>query len=540
MSLIANLFAPVRTTKSSSYPPTSSSQTSSENSPSFTDALDSARQQQAPVKSEPPAQSASKREAHSRRAEKRTSDADGPAEDQAQTTDDSATPSSTDASTQRPSGTDESEDAKPKRAAENDDGKDADDASGDPTAQQIAATAVPQQQQSPQDERVSAEQINGVHSRADTAQAVPVNAPASPDPGKRVAKPAGSGASAGPGDSTKGQSDAPQTLAPDASAETARAPVTPINAGPKKDAESPSAALAVAAKSSGKTDAAAAKNTVADSKGDAAPAPVAKNPPLDPAATNPIAAQHADQKASAHTPHDGQPADASSTTANSTVPAQAQASTPDAALIAQAMKPVANKNTEDSAPAAPQQSTNSVNTLPGNNSPNHAVDNRATPASAAQNSPRTESEQTFDQIVLGLRTKMDATHSKAEISLNPPNLGTLHVSVSLQNGSVTAQFQSSSEVVRDLLKGNMERLKSVLESQGVTVDKLAVGAPQDKTEMASAAPGTAQTHQSANDGRSAGQYSQDSQQNRKRSQDPGAFARTWQQANAKAPIDLVA
>jgi len=87
----------------------------------------------------------------------------------------------------------------------------------------------------------------------------------------------------------------------------------------------------------------------------------------------------------------------------------------------------------------------------------------------------------------------------------------------------------------------MDKLKSVLESQGVTVDKLAVGAPTDKTETATAAPATPQTNQSANDGRSAGQYNREQSSGQKRSKDTAAFARAWREAtNEAAPIDLVA
>jgi len=52
--------------------------------------------------------------------------------------------------------------------------------------------------------------------------------------------------------------------------------------------------------------------------------------------------------------------------------------------------------------------------------------------------------------------------------------------LSLTNGSLTAEFQSSSGLVRDLLKSNMEKLKNVLEGQGVAVDKLAVESPKTR------------------------------------------------------------
>ena len=103
---------------------------------------------------------------------------------------------------------------------------------------------------------------------------------------------------------------------------------------------------------------------------------------------------------------------------------------------------------------------------------------KAESAPAAQESQGSAGQETYDQIVLGLRSKLDARNGKAEIRLDPPNLGRVNVSVSLENGTLTAQFQSDSDVVRNLLKDNMEKLKSVLQGQGVAVDRLAVSSPE--------------------------------------------------------------
>ncbi len=165
-------------------------------------------------------------------------------------------------------------------------------------------------------------------------------------------------------------------------------------------------------------------------------------------------------------------------------------------------------------------------------------------ARAAQESPAPDPQQTFDQVVLGLRGNFDPRNGTAEIQLNPPNLGALHVSVALQNGSLTAQFQSSSDMVRGLLKDNLDKLKSVLEGQGVTVDRLVVNAPNPS------APASGSSQQSggqqpnfgsaAHDGRSAGQYLD--QRPGQRRPDADSFARLFRQAagSSQAPVDLVA
>ena len=169
----------------------------------------------------------------------------------------------------------------------------------------------------------------------------------------------------------------------------------------------------------------------------------------------------------------------------------------------------------------------------------------ASSAGDAQNVPDAPADSTFDQVVLGLRGNFDPRSGKAEIDLQPPNLGMLHVSIQLDSGSLTAQFRSGSDVVRDLLKNNLDKLKEVLEAQGVAVDKLTVTNAPDR--VAHVDTGQSSTTGSPNhDGRSAGEYRRDGSQDngsdpRRRQPDPSAFARTWRNASAvPSPIDMVA
>ena len=163
-------------------------------------------------------------------------------------------------------------------------------------------------------------------------------------------------------------------------------------------------------------------------------------------------------------------------------------------------------------------------------------------AQDAQETHPSSAADTMDQIVLGLKGKMDARNGKAEIRLDPPNLGALKVSVTLENGQLTAQFQSPSEVVRGLLKDNIEKLKTVLEGQGVTVDRLAVEAPPDVQTQGGQGNGQANFGSAAHDGRSAGQYHQDAR-SQQRQAESGTFAGLFSQAQdaaPAAPLDLVA
>ena len=159
-------------------------------------------------------------------------------------------------------------------------------------------------------------------------------------------------------------------------------------------------------------------------------------------------------------------------------------------------------------------------------------------AAPAHETPRTEPADPLDQVILGLKGKMDARTGKAEIRLDPPNLGAVKVSLSLENGTLTADFQSSSDVVRDLLKGNLEKLKTVLESQGLAVDRLAVDAPPAAQADSGATHGQQSSFGSAtHDGRSAGQYQQDPRSGQRRTN--SQFEALFRQRQ-DAPIDLVA
>jgi|GEM_PF-2851113 len=159
---------------------------------------------------------------------------------------------------------------------------------------------------------------------------------------------------------------------------------------------------------------------------------------------------------------------------------------------------------------------------------------RAESAAPAQETPRAVNENTFEQVVLGLRSKIDAKNGKAEIRLEPPNLGVVHVSMQLTNGQLTAEFKSGSSMVRDLLSTNLDKLKSTLESQGVAVDRIAVN-PTPSTEKSTGNPQqstTASQHQQ-HDGRSAGGFGRDQTQQRRGNAE--TFQRLWQEQ-----LDLVA
>lgn len=77
-------------------------------------------------------------------------------------------------------------------------------------------------------------------------------------------------------------------------------------------------------------------------------------------------------------------------------------------------------------------------------------------------------------IVSDVRTRLLPHGGSMQIRLDPPELGALQVSVEMRDGSMTATFQTSNEDATRLLSHSLGQLKTALESQGVTVEKIQV------------------------------------------------------------------
>jgi len=165
----------------------------------------------------------------------------------------------------------------------------------------------------------------------------------------------------------------------------------------------------------------------------------------------------------------------------------------------------------------------------------HAPATSANAASPAQDSPAIDPQHTLEQVILGLRGKIDAKNQSAEIHLEPQNLGPVHVSINVSNGILTADFQTGNPLVHDLLSSHLDKLRSVLEGQGITVDRLSVSANADKAAAVPPPSPQSQTRDAGtqnHDGRSAGNFGY-------RGQRPPPRNATGASSFAKA-LDLVA
>jgi flagellar hook-length control protein FliK len=67
--------------------------------------------------------------------------------------------------------------------------------------------------------------------------------------------------------------------------------------------------------------------------------------------------------------------------------------------------------------------------------------------------------------------------------LDPPSLGDLRVTMTIERGSVVADITPSTRVAHDLLSNGLTALREALERQGLHVERLSVHAPPAKAEQ---------------------------------------------------------
>ena len=78
------------------------------------------------------------------------------------------------------------------------------------------------------------------------------------------------------------------------------------------------------------------------------------------------------------------------------------------------------------------------------------------------------------QMVL-LSNNAQTGNQTAELRLDPPNLGPLHVTINLSDGVASAAFVSAHAVVRQALESAMPQLQSAFEQAGLSLGQTSVG-----------------------------------------------------------------
>lgn len=156
----------------------------------------------------------------------------------------------------------------------------------------------------------------------------------------------------------------------------------------------------------------------------------------------------------------------------------------------------------------------------------------AAPATALPPEARFAADN-HESIVTSMRGELLPNGGSMRIRLDPPQLGALQVTVHIEDGFITAAFETTNDEATRLLGHSLNQLKSVLESYGVTVDKLHV----------QQAPREAQTSQPHDDGpRDQGSQSQEQEQSARQEQQRREMLRKlWQRlTGGQDPLDLTA
>lgn len=136
-------------------------------------------------------------------------------------------------------------------------------------------------------------------------------------------------------------------------------------------------------------------------------------------------------------------------------------------------------------PRSPEEKTATTSTdlasfLPGdavNTTPTSTSHTAAAAPQAPAPTPAPEQQFAIDnhaRIVTAVRTSLLPNGGTMQIRLDPPELGALQISINLRDGVMSASFETSNDQATRLLSHSLNQLKTVLESQGVSVDKLHV------------------------------------------------------------------
>ena len=117
------------------------------------------------------------------------------------------------------------------------------------------------------------------------------------------------------------------------------------------------------------------------------------------------------------------------------------------------------------------------------------------------------------------------------ITLNPPDLGAMQITVRMEDGVMSATFQTSNDQATRLLSHTLGQLKEALETQGVSVDRLHVRQASNSQNSSG----------KSNDSESGGKQSSDERSAQQEQQRRETLRRMWRRIRGdNDPLDLVA
>jgi flagellar hook-length control protein FliK len=111
---------------------------------------------------------------------------------------------------------------------------------------------------------------------------------------------------------------------------------------------------------------------------------------------------------------------------------------------------------------------------PGQNTVSKGSETAAANASQQSGSVGQTDQARFLQRVTAAFQSVGDRNGSVRIMLSPPELGTLRLEVSVQNGTLTAHLQAETPAARNLLLDNLPALRDRLSNQNIKVDRFDV------------------------------------------------------------------
>ncbi|MBI1336388.1 MAG: hypothetical protein GC164_05440 [Phycisphaera sp.] len=129
-----------------------------------------------------------------------------------------------------------------------------------------------------------------------------------------------------------------------------------------------------------------------------------------------------------------------------------------------------------------------------------------------QPAPTDQDDANVSRVLRGLTGNVNQNGGTVSLRLRPPELGVVRIQMQVADGVVRAQLTTEQDSVRDLLTHRIGQLRHVLESKGLSVERLDVQTATPATASPQHAQSGHMDHQgepqNPNDGRSRGQFGQ--------------------------------
>ncbi|HMK39545.1 MAG TPA: flagellar hook-length control protein FliK [Bacteroidota bacterium] len=97
--------------------------------------------------------------------------------------------------------------------------------------------------------------------------------------------------------------------------------------------------------------------------------------------------------------------------------------------------------------------------------------------------PPEVSHRIADQVVQNLKLQVDGTSSEIRMTLKPPSLGDVQLSVHVEDSKMQAQINVSQQVVKAALEAHMPQLRAALQEHGIEVQRIDVMLPESSLQQ---------------------------------------------------------